>query len=208
VGRRDEEEKGLRNGMSREEGENVSLGVGDEKERRYERKRQSFSTSGQSRLRMNYFWHRRTPQESGGCQVVEVRKRRGFSARRGAWYLDRGACWREMGCGISRELVNRPLKTAIKPAENSSLLTVSLTEIPPQNTSRFKTRFFASHHDYKMRDKYLKLLRIDKAVATLRRGDFVHYSNVAIKYKCDRGALSRRIRGLTKSKKQADSFWR
>jgi hypothetical protein len=78
--------------------------------------------------------------------------------------------------------------------------------VPPQNTSRLKTRFFASHYHYKMRNKYLQSLRIDKAVAALQRGDFIHYSNVAIKYKCDQGALSRRIRGLTKSKKQADSF--
>ena len=83
-----------------------------------------------------------------------------------------------------------------------------ITEIPYQNTSRLKTRVFATYYYYKMRDKYVKLLRINKAVAILQRGDFVYYSNIATEYKCDRGAFSRRIRGLIKSRKQADSFWR
>lgn len=33
------------------------------------------------------------------------------------------------------------------------------------------------------------------------------YANAAKKYKCSRTAVSRRIRGLTKSKKEADYFW-
>ena len=59
-----------------------------------------------------------------------------------------------------------------------------------------------------MRDKYLKSKAINKAVAAIQRGDFVHYSDTAAEYKCKRGALSRRIRGLTNSKKEAGSFWR
>jgi len=59
-----------------------------------------------------------------------------------------------------------------------------------------------------MRDKYAKSKAIDAAVAAIKRGEFVHYSDAAKKYKCDRSALSRRVRGLTKTKKDADSFWR
>jgi hypothetical protein len=58
-----------------------------------------------------------------------------------------------------------------------------------------------------MRDIYAKSLRIDKAVAAIQRGEFSHYANAAEYYECDRGALSRRMRGLTKSKKLANSFW-
>jgi transposase len=58
-----------------------------------------------------------------------------------------------------------------------------------------------------MRDIYAKTLRIDKAVAAIQRGEFVHYENAANHYGCSRSAVSRRIRGLTKSKKDANSFW-
>jgi hypothetical protein len=57
-----------------------------------------------------------------------------------------------------------------------------------------------------MRDIYAKSLRIDKAVAAIQRGEFSYYANAAKYYKCDRGALSRRIKGLTKSKKLANLF--
>jgi hypothetical protein len=58
-----------------------------------------------------------------------------------------------------------------------------------------------------MRDIYAKSIRINKAVATIQRGEFIYYANAAEYYRCDRGTLSRRIRGLTKTKKQANSFW-
>jgi hypothetical protein len=58
-----------------------------------------------------------------------------------------------------------------------------------------------------MRNKYLKSKRVDAAVAAIRRGEFTVYADAAREYKCDRGAVSRRIRGLTKSKKEALSFW-
>ena len=57
-----------------------------------------------------------------------------------------------------------------------------------------------------MGDKHIKSKRIDAVIAVIRRGDFVHYGPAAKHFKYDRGALSRRIRGLTKSKKEADSF--
>ena len=59
-----------------------------------------------------------------------------------------------------------------------------------------------------MGDRHIKSKRIDAAIAAIRRGDFIHYGPATKHFKCDRGALSRRIRGLTKSKKEADSFWR
>ena len=64
----------------------------------------------------------------------------------------------------------------------------------------------ASHHHHKMCDKYVKSKRIDAAVAAIRRGEFSDYAKAAKEYKCNRGAVSRQIRGLTKSKKEADSF--
>jgi hypothetical protein len=57
-----------------------------------------------------------------------------------------------------------------------------------------------------MRDKYAKLKAINEAVAIIKRGEFVYYSDIIKKYKCDYSALFRRIRGLTKTKKDADSF--
>lgn len=82
-----------------------------------------------------------------------------------------------------------------------------LTEVPHQSTLRTKTRLNAFHHHNKMRDIYTKTLRIDKAVAAIQRGEFVHYANAAKHYKCSRSAVSRRMRALTKSKKDANSFW-
>ena len=83
-----------------------------------------------------------------------------------------------------------------------------ITEIPTQNTLRVKTRFFASYHYHKMGDRHIKSKRINAAIAAIRRGDFIHYGPATKHFKYDRGTLSRRIRGLTKSKKEADSFWR
>jgi hypothetical protein len=58
-----------------------------------------------------------------------------------------------------------------------------------------------------MAPRYSKSERIDAAVAAIQRGEFVHYANAAAKYGCDRSALGRRIRRLTKSKKDANLFW-
>ena len=83
-----------------------------------------------------------------------------------------------------------------------------VTDIPHQNPSRIKTRETRLYYYNKMRDKYAKSKAIDAAVAAIKRGKFIHYSDIAKKYKCDRSALSKRVRGLTKTKKDADSFWR
>ncbi len=59
-----------------------------------------------------------------------------------------------------------------------------------------------------MRNKYVELTRIGAAVAAIRRGEFSDYAKAAKEFKCDRGAVSRRIQSLTKSKKEADTFLR
>ncbi len=58
-----------------------------------------------------------------------------------------------------------------------------------------------------MRDKFLKSKAVDSAVAAIQRGECTDYSDAAKKYKCSRTAVSRRVRGLTKTKQEANSFW-
>jgi hypothetical protein len=58
------------------------------------------------------------------------------------------------------------------------------------------------------------MARVDKsayiavAIAAIRLGEFKDYSKAAAKFDVDRTTISKRIRGLTKSRKDADSFWR
>jgi Tc5 transposase DNA-binding domain len=52
-----------------------------------------------------------------------------------------------------------------------------------------------------------KSARITKAVDTIQRGEFTDYAKVAKFYECSRSAISRRVRGLTKTRQQANSFW-
>ena len=52
-----------------------------------------------------------------------------------------------------------------------------------------------------------KSARISKAVAAYRAGEFADYSKAAAHFGADRSAVSRRVRGLTKSKKEANSFY-
>jgi hypothetical protein len=58
-----------------------------------------------------------------------------------------------------------------------------------------------------MRNIYAKSIRIDKVMAAIQRGEFIHYANATKYYRYDRSTLSRRIKGLTKSKKLANLFW-
>jgi hypothetical protein len=53
-----------------------------------------------------------------------------------------------------------------------------------------------------------KSARIAVAIAAIRSGEIKDYSKAAAKYNVDRTTISKRIRGLTKSRKDADSFWR
>jgi hypothetical protein len=58
-----------------------------------------------------------------------------------------------------------------------------------------------------MRDKFIKSSRINAAVAAIQRQEFADYANAAKHYKCSRSAVFRRMHGLTKTKKKANSFW-
>jgi hypothetical protein len=53
-----------------------------------------------------------------------------------------------------------------------------------------------------------KSARIATAIAAIRSGEITDYSKAAEKYKVDRTTISKRIRGLTKSRKEADSLFR
>jgi hypothetical protein len=53
-----------------------------------------------------------------------------------------------------------------------------------------------------------KSARIAAAIAAIQSGEFKDYSKAATKFDVDRTTISKRIRGLTKSRKDADSFWR
>jgi hypothetical protein len=59
----------------------------------------------------------------------------------------------------------------------------------------------------KMRDKFIKSSHINKAVAAIQRGEFTYYANIARKFKYNYSAISRQIRSLIKSKKEANLFW-
>jgi DNA invertase Pin-like site-specific DNA recombinase len=58
----------------------------------------------------------------------------------------------------------------------------------------------------KIRNKFIKSSRINKAVAAIQRGEFTYYTNIAREFKYNRSTISRRIRSLIKSKKEANSF--
>jgi hypothetical protein len=58
-----------------------------------------------------------------------------------------------------------------------------------------------------MAPRSTKSERIEAAIDAIKRGEFVDYANAATKYGCHRSTLSKRIRGLTKSKKDANSFF-
>jgi hypothetical protein len=87
-----------------------------------------------------------------------------------------------------------------------SRYTETVTELPHQNPSRIKTRETRLHYQNKMRNKYAKSKAINEVVATIKRGKFIYYSDIAKKYKCNYNALFKRIYKLTKIKKDADSF--
>jgi hypothetical protein len=53
-----------------------------------------------------------------------------------------------------------------------------------------------------------KSARIASAIAAIRSGEIKDYSKAAAKFNVDCTTISKRIRGLTKSRKDADSFWR
>jgi hypothetical protein len=52
-----------------------------------------------------------------------------------------------------------------------------------------------------------KSARVTQAVDAIRRGEFTNYAKAAREYKCSHTAISRRVRGLTKTRREAHSFW-
>jgi hypothetical protein len=48
---------------------------------------------------------------------------------------------------------------------------------------------------------------VEKAVSAIKRGEFTDYSKAAERYGCDRTSVSKRIRGLTKTRKETTSFF-
>ena len=53
-----------------------------------------------------------------------------------------------------------------------------------------------------------KSARIAAAVAAIERGEITDYSAVALQFKVDRMTISKRIRGLIRSQKDATAFWK
>ena len=53
-----------------------------------------------------------------------------------------------------------------------------------------------------------KSAAITKAVDAIKRGEFTDYSKTAAKYGCDRTSISKRIRLLTKTRRDTDSLFR
>jgi hypothetical protein len=49
---------------------------------------------------------------------------------------------------------------------------------------------------------------VKKAVSVIKRGEFRDYSKAAAYYGYDRTSISKRIRGLTKTRQEANSFFR
>ena len=82
-----------------------------------------------------------------------------------------------------------------------------LTELPHQNPSRIKTRETRLYYQNKMRDKYAKSKAINEAVAAIKRGEFIHYSNIAKKYKYNYNMPFKRVYKLIKTRKDINSFW-
>ena len=48
---------------------------------------------------------------------------------------------------------------------------------------------------------------ITAAVEVYQKREFTNYKEAAKRYSCDRTAVSRRIRGFTKTRREAQSFW-
>jgi O6-methylguanine-DNA--protein-cysteine methyltransferase len=52
-----------------------------------------------------------------------------------------------------------------------------------------------------------KSAQVTKAVLVIRLGEYIDYSNAAKKFHCSRMAVIRRIKGLTKTRQEANSFY-
>ena len=52
-----------------------------------------------------------------------------------------------------------------------------------------------------------KSARVTEAVDAIKRGEFSDYTKAAQHFRCSHSAVSRRVRGLTRTRKEANSFW-
>jgi hypothetical protein len=83
----------------------------------------------------------------------------------------------------------------------------SVTEVPCKSTSRTKARVIERTITTMKMARGDKSKAIDAAVDAIKRGEFGDYGKAAKQFKCSRTAVSRRVRGLAKSRKDANSFW-
>jgi hypothetical protein len=86
-----------------------------------------------------------------------------------------------------------------------------VTEIPCKSPPRTKARLkiFKKYPllPIKTMARADKSAAVNKAALAIRSGEFIDYSLAARAHGCDRTAVSRRVRGLTKSRKEANSFF-
>jgi len=69
-----------------------------------------------------------------------------------------------------------------------------------------KTLNSQNHYNTKKMARIDKLARITAAVDAIRRGEFTYYADAARHYKCSQIAVSRRVKGLTKTRQEANLF--
>jgi hypothetical protein len=85
----------------------------------------------------------------------------------------------------------------------SALMLVYITEIPCKSPPRTKARLkiFKNYPSLSINTiaRADKSAQVNKAVLTIHLGEFTDYSLVAIAYRCNHTAVSKRIRGLTKT---------
>jgi hypothetical protein len=86
-----------------------------------------------------------------------------------------------------------------------------VTEIPCKGPPRTKARLKIIKNNPSLPIKTIaradKSAAVNKAALAIRSGEFTDYSLAARAHGCDHTAVSRRVRGLTKSRKEADSFF-
>jgi hypothetical protein len=88
---------------------------------------------------------------------------------------------------------------------------MTITEIPCKSPPRTKARLkiFKNYPSLSINTmaRADKSAQVNKAVLAIHSGEFTDYSLVAIAHGYDHTAVSRRIRGLTKTRQEANSFY-
>jgi hypothetical protein len=83
-----------------------------------------------------------------------------------------------------------------------------VTDFQTQIPARVKSHFFCPTTTTSKMARADKSALVKKAVSVIKRGEFGDYSKAAACYGYDRTAISKRIRGLTKTRQEANSFFR